>query len=205
MTLVVTGIGFLIHIYRRLHEHDERLHALLRVPEPVHRLDADPGARRQPAGDVRRLGRRRPLLVPADRLLVRQGRQRAAPAARRSSSTASATSASCSACSCSSPRPARSSSPSIDAKTSTALQRRAAGSSAHAGRATVTVAHAVPVRGLPPARARRFRSTSGCPTPWPARRRSRRSSTPPPWSPPASTWSCRLHAVFVLAPATIAA
>ena len=27
------------------------------------------------------------------------------------------------------------------------------------------------------------RSTSGCPTPWPARRRSRRSSTPPPWSP----------------------
>ena len=41
----------------------------------------------------------------------------------------------------------------------------------------------------PPASRRRSRSTSGCPTPWPARRRSRRSSTPPPWSPPASTWS----------------
>ena len=40
------------------------------VPEPVHRLDADPGARRQPAGDLHRLGRRRPVLVPAHRLLV---------------------------------------------------------------------------------------------------------------------------------------
>jgi len=28
---------------------------------------------------------------------------------------------------------------------------------------------------------------NGCPTPWPAPRRSRRSSTPPPWSSPAST------------------
>ena len=33
-----------------------------------------------------------------------------------------------------------------------------------------------------PARARRFRSTSGCPTPWPARRRSRRSSMRRRWS-----------------------
>ena len=33
------------------------------------------------------------------------------------------------------------------------------------------------------------RCTPGCPTPWPARRRCRRSSTPPPWSSPASTWS----------------
>ncbi len=40
----------------------------------------------------------------------------------------------------------------------------------------------------PWARARSSRSTSGCPTPWPAPRRSRPSSTPPPWSPPASTW-----------------
>ena len=39
------------------------------------------------------------------------------------------------------------------------------------------------------ARARRSRSTSGCRTPWPARRPSRRSSTPRRWSPPASTWS----------------
>ena len=33
------------------------------------------------------------------------------------------------------------------------------------------------------------RCTPGCPTPWPARRRCRRSSTPPPWSSPASTSS----------------
>ena len=33
------------------------------------------------------------------------------------------------------------------------------------------------------ARARRSRCTSGCPTRWRARRRCRRSSTPPPWSP----------------------
>ena len=31
------------------------------------------------------------------------------------------------------------------------------------------------------------RSTCGCPTPWRARPRCRPSSTPPPWSPPAST------------------
>ncbi len=39
------------------------------------------------------------------------------------------------------------------------------------------------------ARARRSRSTSGSPTRWPAPRRSRRSSTRPPWSRPASTSS----------------
>ena len=38
-----------------------------------------------------------------------------------------------------------------------------------------------------PARARRSRSTSGSPTRWPAPRRSPRSSTRPPWSPRAST------------------
>jgi NADH-quinone oxidoreductase subunit L len=31
-------------------------------------------------------------------------------------------------------------------------------------------------------------STSGCPTPWPAPRPSRPSSTRPPWSPPGCTW-----------------
>ena len=39
----------------------------------------------------------------------------------------------------------------------------------------------------PPARARSSRSTSGCPTPWKAPRPSPRSSTPPPWSRPAFT------------------
>ncbi len=57
-------IGFLIHVYSTGYmEHDERLHALLRLPEPVLRLDAGAGAGRPPAGDVRRLGGRRPLLA----------------------------------------------------------------------------------------------------------------------------------------------
>ncbi len=38
-----------------------------------------------------------------------------------------------------------------------------------------------PSSSAAPARARRSRSTSGSPTPWPARRRSPRSSTRPPW------------------------
>ena len=38
----------------------------------------------------------------------------------------------------------------------------------------------------PPSRVS-SRCTPGCPTPWPAPRRCRRSSTPPPWSWPAST------------------
>ncbi len=33
------------------------------------------------------------------------------------------------------------------------------------------------------------RCSCGCPTPWPARPRCPRSSTPPPWSPPACTCS----------------
>ena len=49
---------------------DAVVRALLRVPEPLLRRDADPRARQQPAADVRRLGRRRPLQLPADRLLV---------------------------------------------------------------------------------------------------------------------------------------
>ena len=81
MILVVTFVGFLIHIYSiGLHGPRPRLPPLLRLPEPVHRRDADPRPRRQPAGDVRRLGGRRPLLVPAHRLLVREGRTPPTPA-----------------------------------------------------------------------------------------------------------------------------
>ena len=46
--------------------------ALLRLPEPVLLLHAHAGAGRQLPGHVRRLGGRRPLLVPAHRLLVRE-------------------------------------------------------------------------------------------------------------------------------------
>ena len=45
---------------------------LLRLPQPVRRLDAPAGARRLLPAAVRRLGGRRPRVVPADRLLELQ-------------------------------------------------------------------------------------------------------------------------------------
>ena len=76
MVLVVTGVGFLIHVYSVGYmAHDPDVAALLHLPEPLHHRDADPRARRQPAAAVRRLGGRRALLLPADRLLVDQGRE----------------------------------------------------------------------------------------------------------------------------------
>ena len=53
-----------------------RLPALLRLPEPVPVLDAAARPRRQPARALPRLGGRRALLVPADRLLVRRPLER---------------------------------------------------------------------------------------------------------------------------------
>ena len=45
MALVVTGIGFLIHVYSTGYMHDDpRLPTLLLLPEPVHPDDADAGA-----------------------------------------------------------------------------------------------------------------------------------------------------------------
>ena len=60
------------HLLDRVHARGDRLgvRALLLVPEPVRRVHARARARLELPGDVRRLGRRRPLLVPADRLLV---------------------------------------------------------------------------------------------------------------------------------------
>ena len=65
----------------RLHARGERqrVRALLLVPEPVCRVHARARARRELPGDVRRLGGRRALLVPADRVLVQEavgGRRR---------------------------------------------------------------------------------------------------------------------------------
>ena len=77
LCLVITFIGFLIHLYASGYmARRPRLRALLRLPEPVLRRDAGAGAGRQPAGDVRRLGGRRPLQLPADRVLVHRQRQR---------------------------------------------------------------------------------------------------------------------------------
>ena len=93
MMLVVTGVGFLIHLYATSYMAEgPGLPALLRVPEPVRLRDARPDPRGQPAGALRRLGGRRALLVPPHRLLVRRARRTRRPARRRSSRTASATS-----------------------------------------------------------------------------------------------------------------
>ena len=80
MILVVTGVGFVIHIYSIGYMHAEdgyyRFFAYMNL-FPV--LDADPGPVRQLPADVRRMGRRGALLVSADRLLLRppqRGRRR---------------------------------------------------------------------------------------------------------------------------------
>ena len=75
------------HLFDRLHARgdERRVRALLLLPEPVRQLHAGAGARRQPAGDVHRLGGRRPLLLPADRLLVQEavGQRRRQEGVRR--------------------------------------------------------------------------------------------------------------------------
>ena len=72
MMLVVTGVGLPDpRLLRRLHGARPVVPALLPLPEPVHVRDAHAGARGQLPAHVRGLGGRRPVLVPADRLLVR--------------------------------------------------------------------------------------------------------------------------------------
>ena len=143
-----------------------RRRALLLLPEPVLLLHAHARPGQQLPGDVRRLGRRRPLLVPADRLLVREEerggrrqegvhhqphrrlglRPRHVPdLLRRSARSTSAP--------CRTPRRRCRS----RRRTSACCRRSACCCSS-----------------ARPARARRFRCTSGCRTRWKARRRSRR-------------------------------
>ena len=57
---------------RRVHGARPRLRAVHVVPEPLHVRDAHAGAGGQLPGPLHRVGGRRPLLVPADRLLVRE-------------------------------------------------------------------------------------------------------------------------------------
>ena len=59
-----------------VHGRRQGLRPVLRVPEPVHLRDARPHPGRQPPGPLRRVGGRRPLLVPAHRLLVRERGER---------------------------------------------------------------------------------------------------------------------------------
>ena len=69
--LVITFVGFLIHLYSTEHMERRRgLHPLLHVPEPVRRLDARAGAGRQPAAPLPGLGGRGPLQLPAHLVLA---------------------------------------------------------------------------------------------------------------------------------------
>jgi hypothetical protein len=71
MLLVVTGVGFLIHIYSVGYMwEDDGYYRFISLPEPVHVLHADAGAGEQLPADVHRLGGRGPGVVSADRLLV---------------------------------------------------------------------------------------------------------------------------------------
>ena len=103
MMLVITGIGFLIHLYTAgyMAEATTALLPLLRLHEPLRVLHAHLvlGAT---SSDVPGLGGRGPLLLPAHRLLLRQGISPPPPPRRPSSSTAWATWASWWASSCSS-------------------------------------------------------------------------------------------------------
>ena len=63
-------VGARPHLFDRLHAPRSRPAALLRLSVAVHLRHADAGDGRQSGADVLRLGRRRPRLLSADRLLV---------------------------------------------------------------------------------------------------------------------------------------
>ena len=65
-------LGARARLLDRLHARGRQPAALLRLPVGLHLRHAHAGDVRQPGADVLRLGGRRPLLLPADRLLVHQ-------------------------------------------------------------------------------------------------------------------------------------
>ena len=97
MCAMVTVVATMIHLFSIGYMADDtRYRPVLRLPEPVLLLDARAGAGQHAAVAVHLLGTGRAVLVPADRLLVREEVARPTRPSRRSWSTASATSASCS-------------------------------------------------------------------------------------------------------------
>ena len=59
-------------LLHRIHVGGGRVLPILRLPEPLHVLDADAGSREQLPDDVHRVGRRRSVFVSADRILLPQ-------------------------------------------------------------------------------------------------------------------------------------
>ena len=84
------------HLLHRIHGARRRLLPLLRIPEPVHVLDAHAHPGKQLRAAVCRMGRRGTVFVPADRFLFPSQVGQSTPPTRRSSSTASAMPDSCS-------------------------------------------------------------------------------------------------------------
>ncbi len=152
-------------LLHRLHEGGPRVPALHGVPEPLRVLHADPGAGRLLPGDVRGVGGGGALLLPADRLLVQgegqRGRReegvhrqphrrlrlpdRDVPAVRQ---------------------PGDAGLRRLRGRLRERLQCR--GRRARLRRARWSRRSASSCSWARPGRARRCRSTSGCPTPWPA-------------------------------------
>ena len=137
---------------------------LLRVPVAVRVLDDGPGARAEPPAALHLLGAGRPLLVPADRLLVSEARggarggqgvlddegRRRRPAHRHRAAVAA------------------------DGHVrSRRAARRWSTSGARAGRRALASSRSASTSARPASR-RSSRCTSGCPTRWKARRRSPR-------------------------------
>ena len=150
-------------LLHRLHEGRPGLRALFRVPQRVPVLHAAAGARQVAAHPVRRLGGRRPRVVPPDRLLVRGHGQ----GARRQEGLHHQ------------PRRRRR----LPARHVPALpggrharhgghQRRVRAASRRPRCPRASSASCC--SSAPAASRRRSRCTCGCPTRWPARRRSPR-------------------------------
>ena len=164
------------HLLRRLHGPRPAPAPFFALLQPVRRGDAAARPGQQLPRPLRGLGGRRPGVVPADRLLLRPARSRRPRPRRRSIANrvgdvglslaimhhVRATSA---------PRSTPRSSP-------------APASTSHRARRRRSRCCCCSARAASPASSR---CRPGCPTPWRARPRCRRSSTRRRWSPPAST------------------
>ena len=167
MALVVTGVGLLIHIYSLgLHVPRPGLPALLRVPEPLHLRDADCWCWATTCSMLfvgwEGVGL---CSLPADRLLVQRGSR--TPIAGKKAFVVNRIG-------------------DFGFLLGIFLSGRHAAAAPGRRRGPVQLPHHAAPRGgpgagghrdrrcccssAPPASRRRSRSTSGCPTPWPARR-----------------------------------
>ena len=165
MLVFVTFVGFLIHVYSVGYMgHDGGLRALLRLPEPLHVLDARARARRRTSCCSSSAGRAWASARTCSSASTTRRSSRPTPARRRSSSTAIGDFGFVLGI-FGGLRPLRL------ARLRQGLRQAAAETPAP----YTPVPDAdlpAPASSAPAASRRSSRSTSGCPTPWPARRPS---------------------------------